>query len=101
MLDFACTMKPSGAESGSALSPPQQTPEQIVSIFEAFLTEYPKTAVVEEGKVLFEMASAQYSIGASHGRCTLHLWDEERNVVRTVSAARVRGSGLRLTTHRF
>ena len=101
MLDFACTMKPSGAESGSALGPPQQTPEQIANIFETFLAEYPKTAVVEEGKVLFDMASAQYSIGESHGRCTLHLWNEERNVVRTVSAATLRGSGLRLTTHRF
>ena len=100
VLDFACTMKPSRAESGSALDAPQ-TPEQIVSVFEAFLADHPKTAVIEEGKVLFDMARARYSIGESHGRCTLHLWDEERNIVRTISAATMRGSGLRLTTHRF
>ena len=94
-------MKPSRAESGSALDAPRQTTEQIISAFEAFLADYPKTAVVEEGKVLFDMSRANYSIRESYGRCTLHLWDEQRNIVRTLSAAAMRASGLRLTTHRF
>src|SRR4051812_42427405 len=106
-------MKPSRGESGSASGvrgrsaqqTPSQTPEQssgqIIAAFEAFLAEHPKAAVVEDGRVLSEMGSARYSIAESHGRCMLHLRDEECNIVRTVSAATLRASGLRLTTHRF
>ena len=102
-------MKSSREESGSTAGGPRQsarqiakqTPDQIVRVFEAFLAECPRTAVVEEGSVLFDMTRARYSIAESHGRCTLHLWDEERNIVRTVSAAVMRASGLLLTTHRF
>ncbi|HEX3571579.1 MAG TPA: hypothetical protein VHU44_12220 [Acidobacteriaceae bacterium] len=94
-------MKPSRVGSGSAVEAPHQTPEQIITVFEAFLADHPKTVVVEEGEALFDMSRARYSIAESHGRCTLHLWDEERNIVRTVSTATVRVSGLRLVTHRF
>jgi len=98
-------MKPSRAEPGAIAGEPrpvpQQTPAQIISAFEAFLQEHPKSAVVEDGKVLFDMSRAHYSIAEAHGRCTLHLWDEERNIVRTVSGATMRAPGLRLTTHRF
>jgi hypothetical protein len=94
-------MTPSRAASGGAKDAPAQTPEQISCAFEAFLTEHAKTVLVEDGKVLFDMARARYSLDASHGRCTLHLWNDERNLVRTVTAAALRGSGLRLTTQRF
>ena len=95
-------MRSSREESGSTAGGPRQsarqiakqTPDQIVRVFEAFLAECPRTAVVEEGSVLFDMTRARYSIAESHGRCTLHLWDEERNIVRTVSAAVMRASGL-------
>jgi hypothetical protein len=94
-------MTPSRAASGGAKDAPAQTPEQISSAFEAFLTGHSKTVLVEDGKVLFDMAQARYSLDISHGRCTLHLWDDDRNLVRTVTAATLRGSGLRLTTQRF
>ena len=42
--------------------------------------------VLEDGKVLFDMREAKYRLATEHGRCTLHLWSEERNVVRRVSA---------------
>ncbi|HEY4380163.1 MAG TPA: hypothetical protein VGN01_07435 [Acidobacteriaceae bacterium] len=99
---------PPSARSGvlSARSAqPEQTVEQIAVALEGFLAEYPKAVVVEEGKVLFDMRSAKYSLGTEHGRCTLQLWSEEGNIVRRVSAAVERGSArdrmLRLTTHRF
>jgi hypothetical protein len=72
---------------------------------EAFLAEHPKAVVVEDGKVLFDMRTAKYSLATEHARCTLQVWSEDGNIVRRVSAAVERGSvrdrALRLTTHRF
>jgi len=83
----------------------EQTPEVIAAALEAFLAEYPKAIVAEDGKVLFDMRAAKYSLATEHGRCTLQLWSEERNIVRRVSAATERGAlrdrMLRLTTQRF
>jgi hypothetical protein len=83
----------------------EQTPEQIAAALECFLAEHAKAVVTEEGKVLFDMRSAKYSLTTEHGRCTLQLWSEERNVVRRVTAAVERGAlrdrMLRLTTQRF
>jgi len=84
---------------------PEQTPEAIAAALEGFLAEHPQAIVVEDGKVLFDMRTAKYSLATDHGRCTLQLWGEERNIVRRVSAAVERGTArdrvLRLTTQRF
>ena len=89
----------------SGLTPAQtkQTPEQIAAALESFLAENPTAVAMEDGKVLFDMRTAKYSLATEHGRCTLHLWSEERNIVRRVSEAIPRGRDrmLRLTTHRF
>ena len=83
----------------------EQTPEQIAAALEEFLAEHPKAIVVEEGKVLFDMRAAKYSLATEHGRCTLQLWSEERNIVRRVTSAVERGAArdrmLRLTVQRF
>ncbi|MGP8261097.1 MAG: hypothetical protein ACLQM6_14215 [Acidobacteriaceae bacterium] len=83
----------------------QQTVAQIAAALEEFLANHPKAIVMEDGKVLFDMRSAKYSLATEHGRCTLQLWSEERNIVRRVSAAVERGAlrdrMLRLTTQRF
>jgi hypothetical protein len=79
----------------------EQTPDVIAAALEAFLSEHPKAVVVEDGKVLFDMRTAKYSLATEHGRCTLQLWGEERNIVRRVSGTAARGGVLRLTTHRF
>ena len=84
---------------------PTQSVEQIAAALECFLAEHPKAVVTEEGKVLFDMRLAKYSLATEHGRCTLQLWSEGRNIVRRVSAAIERGAArdrmLRLTTQRF
>jgi hypothetical protein len=84
---------------------PQQTVEQIAAALEAFLAEYPKAVVLEDGKVLFDMRTAKYSLATEHERCTLQIWSEERNIVRRINAAVERGAArdrmLRLTTQRF
>ena len=95
-------MTPSRARTGSA---PEQTPQQIAAALQEFLAAHPRTVVAEDGRVLFDMRLAKYSLATEHGRCTLQLWNEERNIVRRVSATTARGAGsaatLRLTAHRF
>ncbi len=78
-----------------------QTTEQIAGALESFLAEHARAVVLEDGKVLFDMREAKYRLATEHGRCTLHLWSEERNVVRRVSATAMRNGVLRLSTHRF
>jgi hypothetical protein len=84
---------------------PQQTPLALAAVLEEFLAEHPKAIVLEDGKVIFDMRVSKYSLATEHGKCTLQLWSEDRNIVRRISAASERGAGrsltLRLTTHRF
>jgi hypothetical protein len=80
---------------------PAQTVEQISAALETFLAESPHAVVLEDGKVLFDMREAKYKLATEHGRCTLHLWGEERNLVRRVSGTVLRNGVLRLSTHRF
>jgi hypothetical protein len=75
--------------------------EQLASALESYLVEYPAAIVLEEGKEIFGMSEAKYALTTEHGRCTLHLWSEERNLVRRVGAATGRNGILRLSTYRF
>ncbi len=83
----------------------EQTPTQIAAALEAFLAEHPQAVVLEDGKVLFDMRTAKYSLMTEHRRCVLQLWSDERNIVRRVTGAVERGAGrsgvLRLTVQRF
>jgi hypothetical protein len=80
---------------------PVQTVEAISAALETFLAESPRAVVLEDGKVLFDMRDAKYKLATEHGRCTLHLWSEDRNLVRRVGATTIRNGVLRLSTHRF
>jgi len=95
-------MTPTRVVSGKDAS---QSSEQIVQAIGEFLTAHACAVVVEEGRVLFDLRRAKYSLTIEHGRCTLQLWDEERNLVRRLSSVTPRGAGantsLRLTVHRF
>jgi hypothetical protein len=92
-----------GAGSSSRGRKPveEQPPETIASVIEDFLTRFPQAAVLEEGRVLFEMRSAKYRISREHGRCTLQLWSEDANLVRRVIATEERRGVLRLSVLRF
>jgi hypothetical protein len=80
-------------------------PEQMAGAIAAYFAEHPQAVVLEDGKVVFELGSelgsAQHSVSTEHGRCSLHLWSEERNLVRRVVSATERGGALRLATLRF
>jgi hypothetical protein len=77
------------------------TPAALAHALEEFLSAHPHAAVLEDGRVLFDLRLAHCSVTAEHGRCLLHLWSDERNVVRTVSAMQPRRESLRLETRRF
>jgi hypothetical protein len=82
-----------GAEAAS--------PAQLAKTIEEYLADHPAAALLEDGRVLFDMRTARYSVTESHGRCLLQLWSEERNLVRTVSEVKERAQCLRLTTRRM
>jgi hypothetical protein len=75
--------------------------EALAAALEMFLAEHPAAAVLEDGRVLFDMSRARFALSAEHGRCVLQLWSEERNIVRTVTGLDVRKGALRLEVRRF
>ena len=85
----------------AASAAPEQIADEVAAALEGFLAENPRAVVLEDGKVLFDMRSAKYSLTTEHGRCTLHLWAEDLNLVRKVSSTTLRNGTLRLSTHRF
>jgi hypothetical protein len=74
---------------------------ELARELEDFFAEHPQAAVLEDGRVIFDMPSARFSLSAEQGRCLLHLWSEERNIVRTVVGLQARKDSLRLETRRF
>ena len=78
-----------------------QTPQQIATALEEFLTEHPQAILLEDGKTLFDMRFAKYNLTTDHGRCSLHLWSEDRNLVRRIASTTLRKDVLRLSTLRF
>jgi hypothetical protein len=76
-------------------------PTELARLLEQFFADHPRAALLEDGRLLFEMATARYSISAEHGRCVLHLWSEERNMVRTVVGLEARKETLRIQVRRL
>src|SRR5271169_440700 len=72
----------------------------LASLLEQYLADQPQAIVVEDGEVLFDFGTAKYSV-SGEGKCILHLWSEERNTVRRVLDAEIKGRTLRLTVVRF
>ncbi len=77
------------------------TPDALAAALERFLTENPRACVVEDGAVLFDMGVSRWTVNAENGRCTLQIWSDERNLVRTVIGLQERASGLRIEAKRF
>jgi hypothetical protein len=81
--------------------PEEQTPETIAGAIEEFFAVHPQSVVLEDGRVVFDMRAAKYSLSTEHNRCTLQLWSEDANLVRRVIATRLREGILRLSVLRF
>src|SRR5215475_3044499 len=77
------------------------TPDRLARALQEFLSTASSGIVMEDGVVVFELDSAQYSISADRGRCLLHLWSAERNVVREVLDAQAKSGELILSVRGF
>lgn len=82
-----------------ATEPP--APAELVALLSTYLEQHPTAAILEDGRILFDLRTARCSVTESHGRCVLQLWSEERNLVRTVVSVETRARHLRLMTRRM
>src|ERR1039458_2969472 len=74
---------------------------RLAKSIESYLADHPAAALIEDGRVIFDMRTAHYAVSESHGRCLLQLWSDERNLVRTVVEVQERAACLRLMTRRM
>lgn len=77
------------------------TPDSLRRTVQDFLDEASGAVVLEDGAVAFDLAQAKYSISGDYNKCLLHLWSAERNAVRRVIDAEVKGGNLRLAVQRL
>src|SRR5271165_216954 len=74
--------------------------DSLGPMLESFLAGAPQAVALENGALLFDFATARYSI-SGEGKCVLHLWSDERNAVRRVIDAESKPRLLRLSVLRF
>ena len=75
--------------------------ELLVRSLEEFLGGSRDAVVLEDGAAVFDLSAAKYSVSGEHGKCLLHLWSAERNVVRRVVEAESKNNVLRLAVQRL
>ena len=78
-----------------------QTPEEIAGLVSGYIGENPGAVVVEDGKMLFDFATAHYSAAPERDRCLLQIWSEESNIVRRATSAEIKNGILKLSVLRF
>jgi hypothetical protein len=77
------------------------TTETLTSALEGFLSDSSGAVVIEDGAVVFDLRQAKYSVSGENNKCLLHLWSQERNVVRRVLYVETKGETLRVTVQRM
>ncbi|HVM92678.1 MAG TPA: hypothetical protein VMT67_07705, partial [Terriglobales bacterium] len=77
------------------------TPESLNRTLAEFLDSSRAAVVVEDGTIVFDLAQSKYSISGEYNKCLIHLWSHERNFVRRVLDAEIKGSTLRLQVQRM
>ncbi len=76
------------------------TPDSLSQMLSDFLMTARAAVVIEDGGIAFDLA-AKYSISGETHRCLIHLWSNDRNAVRRVLDAEIRGTTLRLQVQRM
>src|ERR1700704_2272844 len=77
------------------------TPDLLARTLQEFFSASRSALVLEDGQVLFDLETSQFSISSEKDRCLLHLWSQERNLVRHVVDAELKSGTLILTVRRF
>jgi len=76
-------------------------PQAVAHTLEDFLAGARDAVVIEDDIAVFDLRSMRYSVTDSHGKCLLHLWSPERNIVRRVLDVEQHGEVLRISAQRF
>ena len=77
------------------------TPDLLARTLEQFLAESRHGIVLEEGAIIFDLASTRFSISAQRGRCLMQMWSGERNIAREILEAELKRDVLRLSVRKF
>src|SRR4030088_2877158 len=77
------------------------TPDSLSQMLSDFLDGARAAVVVEDSAIAFDLAESKYSVSGEYNKCLLHLWSSERNFVRRVLDAEVKGTTLRLQVQRM
>ena len=77
------------------------TSQTLAATLEGFLSGSNHAVVIEDGAVTFDLGQAKYSVSGETNKCLLHLWSQERNVVRRVLDVETKGETLRVTVQRM
>lgn len=77
------------------------TSQILAATLEGFLSCSNNAVVIEDGAVTFDLGQAKYSVSGETNKCLLHLWSQERNVVRRVLDVETKGETLRVTVQRM
>ena len=77
------------------------TSQTLAATLEGFLSGSNNAVVIEDGAVTFDLGQAKYSVSGETNKCLLHLWSQERNVVRRVLDVEAKGETLRVTVQRM
>jgi hypothetical protein len=77
------------------------TPDSLGKTLTEFLDGSRAAVVVEDGAIVFDLADAKYSISGEYEKCLMHLWSSDRNIVRRVLDAELKGTTLRLQVQRM
>lgn len=57
--------------------------------------------ILENGAVLFDLATSRYSVSGEYNKCLLQVWSNERNIVRRVLDAQLKHDTLRVTIQKL
>jgi hypothetical protein len=76
-------------------------PQVLTRELEHFLAGSRDAQIIEDGRVLFDLRQASYSVTGQYGKCLLHFWSQERNAVRRVLEAKTKNATLKLTVQLF
>ena len=73
----------------------------LAAALQNYLAEHPRLTIAEDDEVVFDLPGAHYSVSGEHGKCLLHLWSSDRNLVRRVLSVEESKNELTLTIQRF
>ena len=79
----------------------EQIGSEIGRVVQAFLTENSTAMVWRDGHLLFDLSEAKWAVTDRGDRCTLQVWSDKGNVVRTLTSFTQRKHVLRLGTTRL